>query len=155
MNGKKVTWVIRLPRIDPPFSDGEYYPCMRARLTWPGRILRQVFPRKSTRECCWAHGLDWHAISAAAVSIAQARPDLLSRDDDEAGEELYELLRAAGLPKEERLHATFLLSPGCGVNLYRMQGEWRWQYYDGRHRAQGMMSAGVRRTVIDYSDDED
>ena len=42
-DGRKLVWVMRLPQIDPPFTEDQRDGCMMPPLTWRQRIFRQVF----------------------------------------------------------------------------------------------------------------
>ena len=50
-NGRKPVWVMRLPQIDPPFTEDQRGRdgCMMPPLSWRQRVLRQVFPRHGIR----------------------------------------------------------------------------------------------------------
>ena len=74
-------------------------------------------------------------------------------EDEEADELMFRLLQEAGLTEAEQMTATLLLTEACDIQIWRPQGERRWRYQDGRHRARALMDAGVRRIIV-TSDDE-
>ena len=154
MKGRKRIWVMRLPPIDPPFAEDqrERDSCMMPGLTWRERLLRQVFPRRDLRKCCYYHQQDFHAIAAAVNSVHRQ----LSRtglDGEEADELTFQFLKQSNLGEDERNTALLLLTGGCGIQLWRPLGQRRWTYYDGRHRARALMDAGVRRILVTMADD--
>lgn len=57
VNGRKLIWVVRLPPIDPAFTEDQRGRdgCMMPALGWRQRVLRQVFPRRGVRDCCYYH----------------------------------------------------------------------------------------------------
>lgn len=150
----KTIWVIRLPQIDPPFTEDqrERDGCMMPPMTWRERVLRQVFPSRDVRDCCYYHRQNFHLIASAVNSVHQRlRADGL---EGEKAEELMDrLLARAGLSSDERSTARFLLTDGCGIHLWRPTGHRRWTYHDGRHRARALMDAGVKRVLVTISDD--
>jgi hypothetical protein len=152
MNGRKIAWVMFLPRIDPPFSGDQRWRdgCMLSALTLPQRMMRQIFPRRSVRDCCYYHGQDFHAI-AAVVNAAYRQGHRRGLDSEEAAEFASGLL--AGLSGDERRTAQLLLSEECGIHIWRPLGERHWTYQDGRHRARALLDAGVRRILVATSDD--
>jgi hypothetical protein len=154
MNGRKRIWVLRLPPIDPPFAEDqrERDSCMMPDLTWRERLLRQVFPRRDLRKCCYYHQQDFHAI-AAAVNFVYGQFRRSGLDGEEADELTFQLLNQANLSDDERNTAMLLLTEGCGIQLWRPPGERRWTYYDGRHRVRALMDAGVRRILVSLADD--
>jgi hypothetical protein len=121
-------------------------------ITWRQRLLRQVFPRRSVQDCCHYHSQDFHAI-AAAVITAYRQISRRGLEGEETDELMFRLLQDAGLTEAEQMTAALLLSEACGIQIWRPQGERRWTYQDGRHRARALMDAGVRRIIV-TSDDE-
>lgn len=152
-DGRRLGWVMRLPQIDPPFTENQRNRdgCMMPPLTWPQRLARQVFPRRGVRECCYYHRQDFHAI-AAAVNAVYRQVRRSGLDGDDADDLKYRLLDQASLSEDERTTALLLLDPGCGIHVWRPAGQ-RWTYEDGRHRARALMDAGVRRIPITRTDD--
>ncbi|MDG9674838.1 hypothetical protein [Micromonospora sp. DH14] len=142
----EVAAVIGLPR---PDLHGEPA-CMPAGTTWSRRLLRQVMPRRRLRNCCWYHSVDWAAASDAAVAaLARADSEALERvpSDDPEDARMFAAvaaLRAQGLDGRVLKAAETLFCdpiqpdvPGAVV-----------PYINGRHRADAMLDAGVRHTVI-------
>jgi hypothetical protein len=153
-NGRKLVWVMRLPQIDPPFTEDQRDRdgCMKPPLTWRQRAVRQVFPRRSARDCCYYHRQDFHAI-AATVNAMHRQLRRAGLDDDDADELRFRLLKEAGLSEHERSTAVLLLDEDCGIHIWRPPGQRRWTYQDGRHRARALMDAGVRRVLVTVTDD--
>jgi hypothetical protein len=114
-------------------------------ISWRQRMIRQIRPQRQGRDCCLEHATDWHLASKAAIRIA---PQAYRGDPDyeELTDRLLELIEASGLPEREQEAVSSLLWPGCGIQIDRHASGLF--YFDGRHRARGMMDAGVRRTVI-------
>jgi hypothetical protein len=143
-----------LPQIYPPFAEDQRWRdgCMMPPITWRQRLLRQIFLRRSVRDCCLYHGQDLHAIAAAVISAYRQISDR-GLEGEDADEFMSRLLQDSGLTEREQMTATLLLSEDCGIQIWRPPGERHWRYYDGRHRARALMDAGVRRILI-TSDDE-
>ena len=154
VNGHKLVWVMRLPQIDPPFAEDERERdgCMMHPPSWLQRVLRQVFPRRGVRDCCYYHRQDFHAI-AATVNAAHRQLLRSGLDGDDVDELRFRLLKEAGLSEDERSTAMLLLAEDCGISIWRPPGERRWTYQDGRHRACALMDAGVRRILVTVTDD--
>jgi hypothetical protein len=139
----EVAAVIGLPR---PDLDGEPA-CMPSGTPWWRRLARQVVPRRRLLGCCWYHGVDWALVAEAAIAAlatADAEPREHDPDEDPEDERLFaamSALRAQGLD-EQVLKAAETLFIGA------IQPDGVVPYIDGRHRAQAMLDAGVRRTVI-------
>jgi len=154
VHGRKIVWVMRLPQIDPPFSEDQRWRdgCMMPDLSWRQRVLRQISPRRDIRGCCYYHGQDFRAIAAVVNAVhRQCRRRRL--DGEEAAGLASRLLDQARLGAEERGTAVLLLAEDCGICIWRPLGQRRWTYQDGRHRARALMDAGVRRVLVTISDD--
>jgi hypothetical protein len=163
--GQKLTWVVRLPSIDPPLGAGD--PCMARPISWPARLFRQVFPPRRIRDCCYYHSMDMRAVARAVVRIhriirqvegplSQPEADTRSATGAELADDLRAaLLRTAGLTEEEGHVASLMLAEDCGIQLWLPEGERRWTYQNGRHRARALMDAGARRIVVSREDDRD
>jgi hypothetical protein len=123
------------------------------------RLGRQVV-RRRRRDCCYYHGVDWHAVAAEACKIAREvplaaqLPPWWPQDDSAEAEETYErayqphddtqdLAAACDLPGREREAVQELLDPATAIWLVHT-GSSSLGYQNGRHRAQALMSAGVR-----------
>ena len=153
-SGRKLAWVMRLPPIDPPFAEDQRWRdgCMMPPITWRQRALRQVFPRRGVRDCCYYHGQDFHAI-AAAVNAVYRQLRRRGLDGDDADELTFRLLDGCGLSEDEHSTAVLLLAEDCGIQISRSPGERRWTYDEGRHRARALMDAGIHRILITVTDD--
>ncbi|MEV7989551.1 hypothetical protein [Micromonospora sp. NPDC085948] len=142
----EVATVIGLPR---PDLHGEPA-CMPAGTTWSRRLVRQVMPRRSLRDCCWYHSVDWAAASDAAVAAlarADTEPLKSAPTDDPENARMFSAvtaLRAQGLDGRvlEAAETLFLdpIQPEVSGAVV--------PYINGRHRADAMLDAGVRHTVI-------
>ncbi|WP_204008461.1 hypothetical protein [Virgisporangium aurantiacum] len=134
-----VLWLAR-PR---PFREKA---CMATGTPWWRRLGRQLVRRRTAQTCCWYHGGDWHKVSTVAIDLvdrayvagvphedvadfAFAQVDRSSLTDWEV-EAVYSLL-------------AFPIDPGRG-RWPRNRG-----YVNGQHRAQAMLDAGVRRTLVE------
>jgi hypothetical protein len=153
-NGQKPVWVMRLPQIDPPFTEDQRWRdgCMMPPLTWLQRLLRQAFPRHDLRDCCHYHRQDFHAI-AATVNVVHRQLRRSGADGDDADELRFRLTQEARLSEDERSTALLLLDEESGICIWRPPGERRWTYTEGRHRARALMDAGVRRILVTVTDD--
>jgi hypothetical protein len=153
-NGRMPVWVMRLPQIDPPFTEDQRGRdgCMMPPLSWRQRVLRQVFPRRGVRDCCHYHRQDFHAI-AATVNAVHGQLRRGGLDGEDADELRFRLLEEAGLSEDERSTAMLLLDEDCGICIWRPPGQRRWTYQEGRHRARALMDAGVRRVLVTVTDD--
>jgi hypothetical protein len=137
----QVAWVALLPR-----PAGVDRGCMNGPPPWQRCLSRQLVPRRSTRDCCYYHSINWHQVSAAAIRIMrQARGEALAgeaftnRAADLAGTE--------DLPSLESQALTELLDSGAGIQIER-DDDGRRYYINGRHRTTAMLDVGVRRTII-------
>ncbi|MFK0142450.1 hypothetical protein [Streptomyces murinus] len=130
--------VARLARPRPFREPG----CMPAGVRWWRRWARQVLPRRGVRACCWYHGGDWHTVSAMALDVLQrARAQGVEADDVE--EFAVAHAAAAGATGWESEALATLFSIADAIQPARETG-----YINGQHRAQAMLEAGVRRTVV-------
>jgi hypothetical protein len=71
--------------------------CMPAVTPWLRRLGRQVVPRRRLRACCWYHGVDWAAVSEAAIAAlatADAEPLEHNPDDDLENARMFAALSA-------------------------------------------------------------
>lgn len=122
-----------------PFREPE---CMPAGAPRWRRRLRQALPTRRTRACCWYHGGDWHAATRLALAIFD-----LARRNDISAEELATYAdrhaEAAGASGWQREALESLFSPALAI-----QPDDEGHYVNGQHRAQALMDAGVRRTVV-------
>ncbi|MFE9769441.1 hypothetical protein ACFYPC_33815 [Streptomyces sp. NPDC005808] len=132
--------VVRLAR-PRPFRESQ---CMRAGVTWRQRWARQVLPRRGTRECCWYHGGDWHAVSAMALDVLK-RARAQSVAPEEMGEYAvaHAAAAAAGVSRWQIEALASLFSVANAIQPARGPG-----YVNGQHRAQALLDAGVRRSVV-------
>jgi hypothetical protein len=136
VNGRRLAWVMRLPQIDPPFTEDQRRRdgCMMPALTWRQRALRQRAPRRGVQDCCHYHRQDFHAI-AATVNAVHRQLRRSGLDGEDADELTFRLLREARLSEDERDTATLLLDDDCGIRIWRPAAQRRWTYQEGRHRA--------------------
>ena len=138
----RVAWTILLPR-----PRGMNRGCIRAAPPWWRRLARQVIPRRTPRDCCYYHRVDWHQVSAAAIRVTrQARREgLAGRGAPATGPQSWPRPRdlpAAGKGGAGRpVHRTTPYSPPGSSAAAPGYG-------NGRHRITAMLDSGVRRTVI-------
>ncbi|MFE2046779.1 hypothetical protein ACFXAZ_38870 [Streptomyces sp. NPDC059477] len=130
--------VVRLGRPEPFREPG----CMPAGVRWRRRWTRQVLPRRGARTCCWYHGGDWHTVSAMALDVLKrARAQGVEAD----GMEEFALAHAAAADatgwETEALATLFSIADA-------IQPDSETGYINGQHRAQALLEAGVRRTVV-------
>jgi hypothetical protein len=128
--------VVGLPR---PDLEGES-PCMPAGTPWWRRLTRQVVPRQRGRACCWYHGGDWRRASRIAIRLF-AHAHRSQPNPAEACRDALQLARAEGI-------AGWTLQAVKSLLLDPIQPEREIGYVNGRHRAQAMLDAGVRRTLV-------
>jgi hypothetical protein len=134
--------------------------CMRRGMPLWERLGRQAI-RMRPRDCCYYHGVDWRTVAAEAVRIARAvplaaqMPPWWAEDDSDEAEQAYErawqphhqaddLAAACDLPERECEAVQELLAPATAIWLHHLAGSPSLDYQNGRHRAQALMSAGVR-----------
>ncbi|MES9520809.1 hypothetical protein [Streptomyces capoamus] len=130
--------VVRLGR-PRPFREPD---CMPAGVPWWRRWHRQVLPRRGARSCCWYHGGDWHAVNALALEVLRrARAQDVDGDDMEDFAVAQASAAGAGGWQTQALATLFSLADA--IQPDRGTG-----YINGQHRAQAMLEAGVRRTVV-------
>ncbi|MFD4535653.1 hypothetical protein ACFWNL_18435 [Kitasatospora sp. NPDC058397] len=111
-------------------------------VSWWRRWWRQAVPSRRVRDCCWYHGGDWHAVSRMALRFlaegveagveAEDMAQFVDRRAEEAGADVWQ---------REALDSLFSL--GVAITPDGSGG-----FVNGQHRAQAMLSAGVRRTVV-------
>ncbi len=113
----------------------------------PGRRwVRQLFPRHRGRDCCWYHRGNWHQVSATAVRLlVQAQQDGVDLDD--VGVHVHGQAMAEGLTGWDLEALSTLISLGDGIAV-EQDDDGHDQYINGQHRAQAMLDAGVRTTVV-------
>ncbi|WP_331739637.1 hypothetical protein OG613_44165 (plasmid) [Streptomyces sp. NBC_00015] len=137
--------VIRLARPE-PFREPA---CMPAGVPWWRRWTRQVLPhRGDARTCCWYHGGDWHAVNAMALEVLE-RARARSVDPDDMQEFAIAHANAAGASRWQTEALASLFSVSNALQPASQTG-----YINGQHRAQAMLEAGVRRTVVLHHVDE-
>ncbi|MEV8553803.1 hypothetical protein AB0L04_28805 [Streptomyces glaucescens] len=117
--------------------------CMPAGVPWWGRWIRQVLPRRGeARTCCWYHSGDWHRVNAMVLEVLKQAPtQSLDPDDVEKLATTHAVETGATCWETEGLATVFntanAIQPSTGTG-----------YINGQHRAQAMLEAGVRRTVV-------
>ncbi|MER6563185.1 hypothetical protein ABT300_36735 [Streptomyces sp. NPDC001027] len=130
--------VARLARPE-PFREPA---CMPAGVPWWRRWTRQVLPRRGARTCCWYHGGDWHAVNAMALEVLeQAR--VQSVEPGDMTELAVAHAASAGATRWQTEALASLFSVSDAIQPASEAG-----YVNGQHRAQAMLEAGVRRTVV-------
>lgn len=137
-------WVAWLPR-PRPFRAPQ---CMPTSTPWLRRVTRQLLPRRSGQGCCWYHGGDWHTVSRTAIRLVQrARAERVpAREIADYVER--EAAADAGLTLWEREALGTLVSHADAIQPFESARG----YVNGQHRAQAMLDAGVRRTIVMYWD---
>lgn len=133
----RVAWVAALPRTSHRHDDY----CMTASRVLGRRVLRQLVPRRTVRECCWHHQGDWHTVSALAVGLlgAARRAGI---DDAQFNEWAMDHPAAKDLTEWQARALATLLNPGIAIHVGPGG------YTNGNHRTRAMLDAGVRRTVV-------
>ncbi|MFF8601757.1 hypothetical protein ACF065_27050 [Streptomyces sp. NPDC015232] len=116
--------------------------CMPTGVPWWRRWARQVLPRRAARTCCWYHSGDWHRVNAMALEVLKlARVQSVDPDDMEEFATGHGAAVCATRWETEALATLF--SIGDAIQPSSDTG-----YINGQHRAQAMLEAGVRRTVV-------
>ena len=141
--GPKLSWrvvpVVRLPQPQ-PFRVPK---CMPRGITWRQRMIQQLRPQRGALSCCWYHGGDWHVVNKAAVRPVRAA-EITGVPADDFPEWCEPQFDNLGLTDWEiQALRSLLAGPGIGIDL-GVKG----QFGNGQHRAQAMLDAGVRRTVV-------
>ncbi|WP_239341780.1 hypothetical protein [Frankia sp. CiP3] len=137
-----VVRVAGLPRPE-PFREPA---CMPVGIPGWRRWIRQLFPRHRGRGCCWYHRGDWHRVSATAVRLlVQAQQDGV--DLENIGVHVRDQAMAEGLTGWYLEALSTLVSLGDGIAV-EQDDDGHDQYLNGQHRAQAMLDAGVRTTVV-------
>jgi hypothetical protein len=123
--------------------------CMPAGVPWWRRWMRQILPRRGdARSCCWYHGGDWHTVNAMALEVLE-RARAQSVDPEDMEEFATAHATTAGATQWQREALATLFSIGDAIQPASGTG-----YINGQHRAQAMLEAGVRRTVVLHQVDE-
>jgi hypothetical protein len=112
-------------------------------ITWSQRLARQILPRQP-QDCCWYHRVDWHDAAGGAVRVACQIGLRRYFSEDHLFDRSLTLLIGVALPQLECLAALTLLEPRDSMQLSRPGGSW----VNGQHRAQAMLEAGVKLTVV-------
>lgn len=105
------------------------------------RLGRQAAPARGGRDCCWYHRGDCHRVSEAAVRLLQAARDAAVPPDEIAGN-AHDGAVTAGMHGWELQALDSLFDPAKAIRV-GTRG-----YVNGQHRAEAMLDAGVRRTVV-------
>lgn len=133
----RVAWVAALPRTSHRSDDR----CMTARGVLSRRLLRQLVPRRTARQCCWYHQGDWHTVSAVAVKLLSSARRARIEDA-----QFYTWAMGQATSQELTEWQTSalqtLLSPAVSIHVGKGG------YTNGNHRTRAMLDAGVRRTVV-------
>jgi hypothetical protein len=132
-------WVALFPK-PAPFRQAA---CMSAGTPLWRRLARQFVPHRGDRGCCWYHGGDWHTVSSLAIRLvreAQAagvpHEDIPQHVDQQAA-----TISLTGWEREALLSLL--------IDTIRPYRPLRGGYNNGQHRAQAMLDAGVRRTLVE------
>ncbi|MFG2304527.1 hypothetical protein [Actinacidiphila glaucinigra] len=121
-----------------PFREPD---CMPSGIRWWRRWARQARPRRGSRTCCWYHGGDWHQVNAMALEVlAHARAASVSADSME--NLALEHAATAGADRWQTQALATLFNTAHAIDA-DSRG-----YTNGQHRAQAMLDAGVRHTVV-------
>ena len=116
--------------------------CMPAGVHWWRRWIRQMLPRHGARTCCWYHGGDWHTVNAMALEVLErARAQCVDPDEMEELATIH--AAAAGATRWQTEALATLFNTVDAIQPASETG-----YINGQHRAQAMLEAGVRRTVV-------
>lgn len=139
--GWQVAWTILLPR-----PRGMNRGCFKTAPSWWMRLSRQVIPRRTPRDCCYYHRIDWHQVSAAAIRVTrQARREGMA--GQAPGRRAAELGEAQDMLPQEKEALSTLLSRHTAIQPTRLLRR-RPGYHNGRHRITAMFDSGVRRTIV-------
>jgi hypothetical protein len=137
----RVAWTILLPR-----PEGMNRGCIRTAPPWWRCLAYQLIPRRTVRDCCYYHRVNWRQVSAAAVRVTrQARREGLA--GEAFGDRVAALTAAQGLSVQEDEALADLLADHSAIQpgpRFRLRAG----YTNGRHRTAAMLGSGVRRTVI-------
>lgn len=129
-------WLISFPA-PRPFREM----CMAGGLPWWRRLRHQLMPRRRGLGCCWYHGGDWHHVCETAIHLVQqAERDRISSDQITA--------HCMGQPEADRMSRWERQALGSLFADPIHLGERRSRCINGQHRAQAMLDAGVRRTIV-------
>jgi hypothetical protein len=134
-------WVALFPRPE-PFREG----CMAVAVPWWRRLARQIAPRRGGRNCCWYHGGDWHRVCFLAIRFVREAQRTGTAFEDIPGF-VREQTASLHLSRWEREALDSLLYDT--VRPYRPLRDRTLGYNNGQHRAQAMLDAGVRRTLVE------
>ncbi|MFM9373226.1 hypothetical protein [Streptomyces sp. Da 82-17] len=115
--------------------------CMPAGIGWARRWIRQIRPRRGSRTCCWYHRGDWHEVNAMARKVLQrARAADVEPKDMETFAREHAAASGADAWQTKALATLFNVDDAIVAD-----GE---GYVNGQHRAQAMLDAGVRTTIV-------
>ena len=133
----RLRWLVTMPPIDPTIDR----PCMAAPMPLLTRLALQVTGRTVIRHCCQYHEMDWHKVSATAVTLARRlRREHIRDRGGELLDRAIELTHALSkeLSEDQQQAVLSLLDPGDGIKFARLGEDPRhprqWTYQNGRHR---------------------
>lgn len=112
------------------------------------RLARQLRPRREVRTCCRYHSGDWHQAARLARHLLRSARHARLRDGEDLHGRAEQIAAAAGVDRWQREAALSLLDPADGIQIAVEAGTGRRFYLNGQHRAQMMLEAGVRRTIV-------
>ncbi|RSS36817.1 hypothetical protein EF912_35255 [Streptomyces sp. WAC07061] len=116
--------------------------CMPAGVPWWRRWTSQVRPHRGGRSCCWYHAGDWHTVNAMARQVLQGARAQSVDPQDMRGLAVAHAAAAGATDWETEALATLFSTADA------IQPDSEGGYVNGQHRAQAMLEAGVRRTVV-------
>lgn len=131
----RLRWLVTMPPIDPTIDR----PCMAAPMPLLTRLALQVTGRTVIRHCCQYHEMDWHKVSATAVTLARRlRREHIRDRGGELLDRAIELTHALSkeLSEDQQQAVLSLLDPGDGIKFARLGEDPRhprqWTYQNGR-----------------------
>jgi hypothetical protein len=137
-----IRWVATLPR-PRPFRQPDCMPAAGPRLLQ--RLTRQLLPRRDDGDCCWYHGGDWAQVSRTAIRLVR-EAKASNVPEDEIARVVVARAESDGVSGWKLAALDSLVDPTVGIFVDR-DGTSSF-YVNGQHRAQAMLDAGVRRTLI-------
>lgn len=138
----RLVWTVLLPTPE-PFKAACMAPMPRRE-----RLARQLRPRRQVRTCCRYHSGDWYQAARLARNLLREAGRARLRDGEDLHDRAEQLAEAAGVDPWQREAALSLLDPADGIKIAIDAGTGQGFYINGQHRAQLMLEAGVRRTIV-------
>jgi hypothetical protein len=117
-------------------------------IPWWRRLVRQLVPSRRIEYCCWYHGGNWHKVSETAIRLVRQSQRNAVPADDIASHVLAQA-ETEGLTGWELDALDTIVSPADGIQIEPDgDGDGHRFYINGQHRAQALLDAGVRRTIV-------